>query len=178
VRRYLPGAYRHPLPAYRRYDSTPPSLPDTPSYCATPLTRSTVWIKSGLCSADSLINIALCCLGYLPGLIHAWYIIAKYPERDCDYEPIPDSERGPHSERVTYYYVSRTPAPQAGGPPGGYGTQAAPKPVPPVPQQPQQPRQPQSGVGAGPSTGAVQGVGAPPSYSDAVKGDNKVQTQD
>ena len=32
----------------------------------------TVWIKRGICSADSLINIALCCLGYIPGLLHAW----------------------------------------------------------------------------------------------------------
>lgn len=39
-----------------------------------------VWIKRGLCSADSLINILLCCLGYFPGLIHSWYIISKYPE--------------------------------------------------------------------------------------------------
>lgn len=38
-----------------------------------------VWIRRGLCSADSLINILLCILGYFPGLIHSWYIIAKYP---------------------------------------------------------------------------------------------------
>ena len=29
-------------------------------------------------------------LGYLPGLIHAWYIIARHPERDYDYEVIAD----------------------------------------------------------------------------------------
>ena len=38
-----------------------------------------VWIRVGLCTADSLINILLCVLGYFPGLIHAWYIIAKNP---------------------------------------------------------------------------------------------------
>lgn len=38
-----------------------------------------VWIRRGVCSTDSLINILLCILGYLPGLIHSWYIIAKYP---------------------------------------------------------------------------------------------------
>ncbi|CUM67781.1 uncharacterized protein PRCAT00005486001 [Priceomyces carsonii] len=38
-----------------------------------------VWIRRGLCSCDSLINILLCFLGYFPGLIHSWYIIAKYP---------------------------------------------------------------------------------------------------
>lgn len=39
-----------------------------------------VWIKRGLCSTDSLINIILTLLGYLPGLIHSFYIIAKYPD--------------------------------------------------------------------------------------------------
>lgn len=38
-----------------------------------------VWIRRGFCTCDSLINVLLCLLGYLPGLIHSWYIIAKYP---------------------------------------------------------------------------------------------------
>lgn len=38
-----------------------------------------VWIRRGFCSQDSLINVILFCLGYFPGLIHLWYIIAKYP---------------------------------------------------------------------------------------------------
>ncbi|KAI5952524.1 hypothetical protein KGF54_003391 [Candida jiufengensis] len=38
-----------------------------------------VWIRRGVCSTDSLINILLCMLGFFPGLIHSWYIIAKYP---------------------------------------------------------------------------------------------------
>lgn len=38
-----------------------------------------VWIKCGICSAESVINICLCLLGYLPGVVHAIYIIAKYP---------------------------------------------------------------------------------------------------
>ncbi|KAI3403131.2 hypothetical protein KGF56_004020 [Candida oxycetoniae] len=38
-----------------------------------------VWICRGICSYDSLINILLMFLGYFPGLIHSWYIIAKYP---------------------------------------------------------------------------------------------------
>ncbi|KAG5355730.1 Plasma membrane proteolipid 3 [Yarrowia sp. B02] len=44
-----------------------------------------VAIRRGLCSADFFINVALCCLGYLPGLIHAFYIISKYPgdEHGC-----------------------------------------------------------------------------------------------
>lgn len=35
---------------------------------------------------DSLINILLCVLGYFPGLIHSWYIIAKYPPYARRYE--------------------------------------------------------------------------------------------
>lgn len=38
-----------------------------------------VWIRRGICSGDSLISILLCFLGYFPGLIYSWYIIAKYP---------------------------------------------------------------------------------------------------
>ncbi|OAL43521.1 hypothetical protein IQ07DRAFT_491326, partial [Pyrenochaeta sp. DS3sAY3a] len=29
------------------------------------------------CSADLFINICLCVLGWIPGVIHAWYIISK-----------------------------------------------------------------------------------------------------
>ncbi|KAL6703813.1 hypothetical protein ACN47E_009032 [Coniothyrium glycines] len=29
------------------------------------------------CSADVLINLLLCVLGWIPGIIHAWYIISK-----------------------------------------------------------------------------------------------------
>lgn len=38
-----------------------------------------VWIICGFCSAESLINVALFFLGYFPGLLHAWYIIASRP---------------------------------------------------------------------------------------------------
>ncbi|KAK3685073.1 hypothetical protein B0T22DRAFT_482071 [Podospora appendiculata] len=30
------------------------------------------------CGADLLINILLTCLGYIPGIVHALYIILKY----------------------------------------------------------------------------------------------------
>lgn len=40
-----------------------------------------VWIKCGVCSAESWINIGLCLLGYIPGVLHSLYIIAKYPIR-------------------------------------------------------------------------------------------------
>ncbi|KAF9029161.1 UPF0057-domain-containing protein [Hymenopellis radicata] len=35
-----------------------------------------VFIKRG-CAADFCINILLCCLGWIPGIIHAWYIVSK-----------------------------------------------------------------------------------------------------
>ncbi|KAF1959996.1 hypothetical protein CC80DRAFT_544449 [Byssothecium circinans] len=35
-----------------------------------------VFLKRG-CGADLLINICLCVLGWIPGIVHAWYIISK-----------------------------------------------------------------------------------------------------
>ncbi|KAF2211495.1 hypothetical protein CERZMDRAFT_43121 [Cercospora zeae-maydis SCOH1-5] len=35
-----------------------------------------VFIKKS-CGADLLINIALCFLGWIPGVIHAWWVISK-----------------------------------------------------------------------------------------------------
>ncbi|KAE8448648.1 hypothetical protein EG329_009073 [Mollisiaceae sp. DMI_Dod_QoI] len=132
-----------------------------------------VWVKTGICSADSLINICLCMLGYIPGLLHAWYIIAKFPEPDY-YEPIPgDAEGG----RVTYIVVSspnggshRVPARSQGGnaAPQGYGTTA-----PMAPQIHQEQSGTWSNSAEGPSSGAV-----PPSYEQAVNGDHKIQTRD
>lgn len=117
-------------------------------------------------------------LGYLPGLLHSWYIIAKYPENDYDY--IPDSEA-----RVTYVVVqpnsghhgqpqyapkpNTRPANQPSN--NGYGTTTAP----PV-QQDQSGAwtQPAANVsGEGSSGGAV-----PPTYEQAIRGDHKVQTRD
>ncbi|KAI0132071.1 hypothetical protein BJ170DRAFT_229526 [Xylariales sp. AK1849] len=137
-----------------------------------------VWVKRGICSADSLINILLCMLAYLPGLLHAWYIIAKSPE-DHDYRRVPqDSEGG----RVTYVFVEGNPQQQRRQ--GQQGRQTQPK------------AQHQGGMNygtAGSSTNgnapssstAAQAGGsngehapAPPTYAEAVKGDHKVQTQD
>ncbi|ROW06685.1 hypothetical protein VPNG_06755 [Cytospora leucostoma] len=36
-----------------------------------------VFFKRG-CAADFLINICLTILGWIPGLLHAWWIISKY----------------------------------------------------------------------------------------------------
>jgi uncharacterized membrane protein YqaE (UPF0057 family) len=137
-----------------------------------------VWIKRGLCSADSLINIALCMLGFVPGLLHAWYIIASYPEENLDYEPIDEESR------VTYVVVS--------GPNRNYGTSGQGRPqgpgqvkgnMPPSvaahskPNPPPAPRP--EGNGEGSSAGPQQsGDAPPPTYADAVKGDHKIQSQD
>jgi len=147
-----------------------------------------VWIKSGICSCDSLINILLCMLGYVPGLIHAWYIIARNPERDYDYEPIQDVE----GARVTYYYIRHEPNRRDYGTQQGQGQgHNRPAPLPPKPQdRPAQtgngsgegsnrPAPPPPGQPQGPSVGAgTEEPGAPPSYSEVVRGDNKIQSQD
>ncbi|KAK6463784.1 hypothetical protein DFJ63DRAFT_341639 [Scheffersomyces coipomensis] len=41
-----------------------------------------VFIKRGIRSADFWINILLCLLGFLPGLLHSYYIISMYPYRE------------------------------------------------------------------------------------------------
>ncbi|MCJ1427357.1 hypothetical protein MMC29_005260 [Sticta canariensis] len=128
-----------------------------------------VWIKRGLCTVDSLINIGLCMLGYIPGLLHAWYIIAAYPEPDDDYEALPGD--GGENTHVTYYYVSRRDLQQggqgggagAGGQQRAYGTTEGMNAAAPPAQAGQQ----------GQSSGEA---GVPPSYDQAVRGDHKVQT--
>ena len=149
-----------------------------------------VWVKRGICSADSLINIALCCtfnpkvrplnntnqcllgLGFLPGLLHAWYIISVTPEPT--YSEL--SQQDPESGRVTYYYVQSQPHYGHQGA-GGYGTvpnQQFPKPAAGsngFVAQPQQQGGSSSAAAAG--TGASEDV--PPSYQQAVGADNKVQ---
>lgn len=112
-------------------------------------------------------------LGFLPGLIHAWYIIAKYPE--IEYDLIPD--RAAEEGRVSYIIVqspngSRTRVAKGNSRPvasPSYGT-TAPM-APPVHQS-------ENGawdnnVAEGSSGGAV-----PPTYAEAVKADHKIQTQD
>ncbi|KAH8705432.1 putative stress response RCI peptide [Talaromyces proteolyticus] len=135
-----------------------------------------VWIKIGLCSADSIINIALCCLGYLPGLLHAWYIILKYPDAEDyvdGYEPLDGSGGDVEgARRVTYYYVSRQPtAPSQ--PNRSYGATNTSTP----PQVPSSTR-PVDGGNQGSSSNGPSGDNHPPTYAEAVKGDHKVQTQE
>ncbi|KAH6613979.1 hypothetical protein C7974DRAFT_443890 [Boeremia exigua] len=147
-----------------------------------------VWVKRGVCSGDSLINIALCCLGFLPGLLHAWYIILQNPDQYDGYGPVPDNEGG--RQGTTYYVVSHTgPARQQGG--MNYGT---------VPQQqpnggqfpgqqtgvtnqnaPKKSGKSASGPGNAPQRSGGEGSsnqpeGPPPTYADVIKGDHKVQS--
>lgn len=157
-----------------------PPLPQNPTpkkrknrLISTPI--PTVWIKVGICTADSIINLLLCTLGYIPGLLHAWYIIAKNPElNDDEYEPIDGGE-----SRVTYYYVDQQPPRRRQGEPQAQYEQ----------QQQQQQRgygtQGQGDVLAGQNQSLQQPGGqwraesregqVPPSYEQAVKGDHKVQ---
>lgn len=153
-----------------------------------------MWVKCGLCSADSLLNLLLCMLGYVPGLLHAWYIIAKYPEPVGYYIGEDDDEGG----RVTYVVVSQEDVEAGRVPPGArlarhhqqrqargpgpksqpgrqahmsYGTGgddsgAAGSSSAPVP--PQRPHHGYNGEGSG------EDVPPPPSYAEVV-GDNKIQ---
>lgn len=141
-------------------------------------------MKCGICSSDSLLNLLLCMLGYVPGLLHAWYIVAKYPE------PV-DQHGGYDTEgaRVVYVRVD-----QEGEAPGGHGGRRAQQ------QQPQGGRQPKSqpgrqanmsyGSAAGSSSsapplstqphdynggeGSSEDLPPPPSYAEVV-GDHKIQ---
>ncbi|KAK5991412.1 Plasma membrane proteolipid 3 [Cladobotryum mycophilum] len=136
-----------------------------------------VWVKCGLCSAESIINILLCVLGFIPGLLHSWYIIAKYPDPPYEYESISHHDRERGGGRVTYVYVQsphgphcQSPQPQNGM---NYGTQrASPQPRPQeLPTQPQEDGIIDHGEGGS-------GQAPPPSYAQVVAGDHKIQTHD
>lgn len=133
-----------------------------------------VWIRRGICSKDSAINILLCILGFIPGLIHAWYIIAKYPpyshqseskvyyvyRNDLENQTPRDHHHHHHHHSHShdhphqYHDQSHITDESAGQPAFGYGS-----------------------VVEGGSNGSTAKVGqhqsgAPPSYSEV---DNKVQ---
>lgn len=126
-----------------------------------------VWVKRGLCSADSLINLALCVLGFLPGLLHSWYIIATTP--DSDYEQLPqDVERAPIAGQQTYYIVHQHPAHHGAPAQQGYAPRMTGLPG-------QAPQNKTYGTAA-PAAQAGEGSSeVPPTYDQAIKGDNKIQ---
>jgi len=130
-----------------------------------------VWVKSGICSADSLINILLCMLGYVPGLLHAWYIIARTGSED--YEEISqDAETG----RVTYVYVQRAaapPQPRTAAPSKNTAARSYGTTAPPVAPQPHQDA---GGAWTAPNGSSSAGAPVPPTYAEAISGDHKVQT--
>ena len=180
---FLPSHTYLPFLSYLPYTDTPTEPPFEPLDTSPTSTMSAsdiflgliailfppiaVWIKRGLCSADSLINILLCVLGYVPGLLHAWYIIAAYPEIDHDYEPV-DPEGG----RVTYVVVGQGPNRNYGtAGQGQQGRQAKPASnIPPsvAAHSRPPPQAPQAGNGESSS-----GDAPPPTYQDAVKGDHR-----
>jgi len=124
-------------------------------------------------------------LGYVPGLLHAWYIIAKFP--DSDYDSLPGEIE---SGRVTYVIVHSADGRQqrvpkntvsggngrTQGRSGGYGTTA------PMAPQAAPVHQDQNGTWSNSESATVQGgssaAAVPPTYAEAVKGDHKIQTRD
>lgn len=142
-----------------------------------------MWVKCGICSADSVINILLCVLGFLPGLLHAWYIIAKFPEPDySNYERVGDSENG----RVTYIVVSQDENGRRSQQQRPRGQQGQPKPArqgnmnygtsPPGNGAGSSSAAPRQGRGNG-GEGSSDDQAPPPSYAQVVMGDNKIQDQ-
>ncbi|KAK9237764.1 hypothetical protein V1525DRAFT_403281 [Lipomyces kononenkoae] len=163
-----------------------------------------VWIKRGICSADSLINVALCMLGFIPGLLHSWYIIARFPEDPfidaTDLEAQEYSRRHQNAPGFTTFYSRQqfvySPIPQQ-VPAGGF-----PRHSPAAPAD-QAPPQQQTGVyppaasvptqaedfAAGPSTNGAPAQNSsdavPPPYEEVdssstpdLRKDNKVQRDD
>lgn len=115
-------------------------------------------------------------LGYVPGLLHAWYIIAKFPDT-TEYEAVPQDAE---SARVTYIYVQgadgqqrRQQRPTGVPKTTGYGTTAAAATTV-APQQ----RQGENGTWSESSGSGEGSSGAPvpPSYDEAIRGDHKVQS--
>lgn len=50
-----------------------------------------VWLKRGFFTKDLLINVLLCLLGFIPGLIHALYVVSQHPFQGPDEEGLTHS---------------------------------------------------------------------------------------
>ena len=111
----------------------------------------------------------------IPGLLHAWYIIAKYPEPERDYEAVPREEGG----RVTYVFVNsddrqgRQPKQQQRM---NYGTHASNNNASNAASSSAPTNQPQPSRND--NAGEGRSDGPPPSYAQVVAGDHKVQSQE
>lgn len=121
-----------------------------------------VAIKRGICSADFLINLLLSLLGFLPGLVHAFYIVLKYPEglNGCTHQH-GDLERQAHVRPAHQVfpgqaYQQQHPPQQQGNMHGVYGHQ----------QKLQQHMHAQQAPGNYGATGGSSSQ-APPAYTDA-----------
>lgn len=62
-----------------------------------------VAFKKGVFSLDTLLNVILTLLGGIPGVLHCWFVIVKYPgdgipfienRRNNQYQIVPDEENG------------------------------------------------------------------------------------
>ena len=122
-------------------------------------------------------------LGGIPGLIHAWYIILKYPDaHDDNYRyTYPGDRRDSERGVFTYYFVGPSPSSQDGRSaqnqqhhdhqqyfqPQSYGSTASNNPGQSFPA---------NDDAAGPTDAGNDGV--PPTYDQAIKGDHKVQSRD
>ncbi|KAJ2612881.1 plasma membrane proteolipid Pmp3 [Coemansia sp. RSA 1365] len=90
------------------------------------------------CGADFLINCGLTALGYLPGLIHAWYLICKYPVEE--YEMLIDDDEPRRSNQHHVVIISQgygspsTPAAQQAE--SSYQQQQPPPPYQPTQKSP------------------------------------------
>jgi hypothetical protein len=127
----------------------------------------------------------------IPGLLHAWYIIAKYPEPpyDYDYQHLPqDAEHGriyvfvhngghgqPPQQQGYQQQQHAQPKPQGHM---NYGTTGASSAAAPPPQQQHQPQEQGTTAAAGAAAGPSDGGAPPPSYAQVVAGDHKVQNHD
>lgn len=68
---------------------------------------------------DSFINIALCILGFLPGLFHSWYIISKYPLNESVYYEDLERQAGSFRDNTYHHHHHHTHTVYV---PVGYGT--------------------------------------------------------
>ncbi|CCG82329.1 Putative uncharacterized protein [Taphrina deformans PYCC 5710] len=85
-----------------------------------------VAIKRGLCSGAFWLNLLLSVLAYIPGMIHAWYIVLKYPDhihsadcrhgqRDLERNPTTGTFPGQVYQAHPQPRVQQSHQPQAGG---------------------------------------------------------------